>query len=394
MTIRNKRMALVCAGLALCNGLVAASVQAQGVSFEDARNFAVGRLPISVAEGDFNGDGVPDLVVSNYLTGNVSVLLGNGDGSFQDARSFDAGLNPYSMAVGDFNGDGVPDLAVVNYRTDHVSVLLGNGDGSFQAAQSFGAAGIPGSVAVGDFNGDGRLDLVTTNFVTRDVSVFLGNGDGSFQVRGYFGAGSGPSSVAVGDFNGDGVPDLAVANAGSSPYFRDGSISILLGTGDGGFTGGQTMAAGDGPLAIAIADFNGDGTSDLVIANNGYFVDDGMGGYIFVAGTTSRLFLGNGSGTFRSGVVVGVGAAPFPVAVGDFNGDGALDLAVANQTDNNVSVVLGNGDGSFQEARSFGVGLNPFSVAVGDFNGDGLPDLAVANNGSNNVSVLINNTRP
>ena len=296
MTIRNKRMALVCAGLALCNGLVAASVQAQGVSFEDARNFAVGRLPISVAEGDFNGDGVPDLVVSNYLTGNASVLLGNGDGSFQDARSFDAGLNPYSMAVGDFNGDG--------------------------------------------------------------------------------------------------VPDLAVANAGSSPYFRDGSISILLGTGDGGFTGGQTMAAGDGPLAIAIADFNGDGTSDLVIANNGYFVDDGMGGYIFVAGTTSRLFLGNGDGTFRSGVVVGVGAAPYPVAVGDFNGDGALDLAVANQTDNNVSVLLGNGDGSFQQARSFGVGLNPYSVAVGDFNGDGLPDLAVANNGSNNVSVLINNTRP
>src|SRR5260370_19198132 len=94
MTIRNKRMALVCAGLALCNVLVAASVQAQGVSFEDARNLAVGRLPISVVVGDFNGDGVPDLAVSNYFTGNVSMLLVNGDGRFQEARAFDEGLNP------------------------------------------------------------------------------------------------------------------------------------------------------------------------------------------------------------------------------------------------------------------------------------------------------------
>jgi hypothetical protein len=245
---------------------------------------------------------------------------------------------------------------------------------------------------VGDFNGDGLQDLAVANSGSNSVSVLLGNGDGTFQEPRNFAVGSNPSSVAVGDFNGDGVQDLALANAGSSPYYRNGSISILLGTGSGDFTAAQTMAAGDTPASIAIADFNGDGTSDLVIVNSGYWEEDGSGGYDFVAGTTSRLLLGSGDGTFRSGVVVGVGLAPRFVAVGDFNGDGLPDLAVANEYSNNVSVLLGYGDGTFQTARNFGVERRPYSVAVGDFNGDGLQDLAVANSGSNSVSVLINNT--
>jgi hypothetical protein len=197
--------------------------------------------------------------------------------------------------------------------------------------------------------------------------------------------------VAVGDFNGDGVEDLAVANGGSPPYYSDGSISVMLSTGDGSFTAVETIAAGDTPASIAIADFNGDGISDLVIVNNGHWVDDGEGGLFFVPGTSSRVFLGAGDGRFQSGAVLGVGSAPISVAVGDFDGDGVEDLAVANYYSNNVSVLLGNGDGSFQAARNFGAGNFPRSVAVGDFNGDGLQDLAVANVNSNNVSVLLGN---
>src|SRR5712692_9857149 len=126
MAIQNKRMALVCAGLAACNVLVAAAAQAQGVSFIARRDFDAGTNPYSVVVGDFNGDGVQDLAVVNINSASVSVLLGNGDGSFQGARNFGVGSGPLSVAVGDFNGDGVQDLAVANTSPANVSVLLGN----------------------------------------------------------------------------------------------------------------------------------------------------------------------------------------------------------------------------------------------------------------------------
>jgi hypothetical protein len=152
----------------------------------------------------------------------VSVLLGNGDGTFQAARNFAAGNRPWSVAVGDFNGDGIPDLAVANSYSNNVSVLLGNGDGTFQAARNFAAGSFPLSVAVGDLNGDGTLDLAVANSGGNNVSVLLGNGDGTFQAARNYAVGNGPLSVAVGDFNGDGAPDLAVAN------FFSNDVSILL----------------------------------------------------------------------------------------------------------------------------------------------------------------------
>src|SRR5712692_8123290 len=179
MAIQKKRMTVVCAGLAACSVLVSAATQAQAVSFEEARNFEVGSRPLSVAVGDFNGDGVQDLVVSNRESNDVSVLLGNGDGSFQALRSFAAGSSPASVAVGDFNGDKVLDLVVANdLGSTTVSVLLGNGDGSFQAPQSFGDEDGATSVAVGDFNGDGVQDLAVANSWTNHVSVFWAMGMG------------------------------------------------------------------------------------------------------------------------------------------------------------------------------------------------------------------------
>jgi hypothetical protein len=233
-------------------------------SFQAPHSFAAGSSSRALVVGDFNGDGIPDLAVTNDLNpdGRVSVLLGNGDGSFQDARSFAAGIWPRSVAVGDFNGDGRLDLVVANFTTANVSVLLGNGDGTFQDAVNFAAGSSPLSVAVGDFNGDGTPDLAVANNGSNDVSVLLGNGDGTFQAAHNFAAETNPFSVAVGDFNGDGLPDLAVAGYGG--------VRVLQGNGDGTFrTSPVSYIAGDSPHSVAVGDLNGDGSADLAVANEG-----------------------------------------------------------------------------------------------------------------------------
>ena len=324
--------------------------------------FGAGTNPDSAAVGDFNGDGKMDLAVANEGSDNVSILLGNGDGTFQAAVNYGAGTDPDSVAVGDFRGDGKLDLVVANYYSNNVSVLLGNGDGTFQAAVNYGVSA-PTSVAVGDFNGDGKLDLAVAN-VFSEVSVLLGNGDGTFQAAVNYGAGAEPAWVAVGDFNGDGKLDLAVANVDSN------NVSILLGNGDGTFKAAVNYGVGTEPVSVAVGDFNGDGKLDLAVANYGSNVS---------------VLLGNGDSTFQAAVNYGAGAEPACVAVGDFNGDGKLDLAVANVATGNVSVLLGNGDGTFQAAVNYGAGIGE-SVAVGDFNGDGRLDLASP---SADVSVLL-----
>jgi hypothetical protein len=194
--------------------------------------------------------------------------------------------------------------------------------------------------------------------------------------------------VAVGDFNGDGVQDLAVAN-----YDSD-RVSVLLGNGDGSFQAAHDFGVWFpinpapvtfSPVSVAVGDFNGDGVQDLAVANAGEFGD-------WCVGSSVSVLLGYGGGRFQPAQGFGLDCYRISVAVGDFNGDGAEDLAVASSSAGTVSVLLGNGDGSFQAAQNFGASSHPFSVAVGDFNGDGKPDLAVVNGYSANVSVLINNT--
>ena len=280
-----------------------------------------------------------------------------------------AGTNPLSVAVGDFNLDGKPDLAVANVDSNNVTILLGNGIGGFTqpAGSPVGAGTGPLSVAVGDFNLDGKPDLAVAN-AGGGVTILLGNGTGGFtQPAGSpVGAGITPISVAVGDFNLDGKPDLAVANQGSN------NVTILLGNGMGGFTqpAGSPVGAGTTPRSVAVGDFNLDGKPDLAVANN--------------SSNNVTILLGNGSGGFTQpvGSPVAAGTTPVSVAVGDFNLDGKPDLAVANHVArDNVTILLGNGMGGFtQPAGSpVGAGTTPRSVAVGDFNLDGKPDLAVAN---------------
>src|SRR5437867_1595386 len=307
-------------------------------TFQPARTFATaGFNPEFAALGDVNGDGRQDLAVahSGSTPSTVSVLRGNGDGTFQAARVFATGEGSLSVAVGDFNGDGRPDLVAANYYSNDVSVLLGNGDGTFQPAQSFPTAGMnPVTVAVGDFNGDGRPDLAVTNganttsgAVPGNLAVLLGNGDGTFQAARTIDVGITPAFVAVRDVNGDGRPDLAVAN------FRSNDVSVLLGNGDGTFQAPRNFDTGTGPLSMAVGDVNSDGQADLAVDNFDFNIR---------GPNTVSVLLGNGDGTFREPVSFGAGVNPTSVAIGDLNGDGRPDLVVTNFNSDNVSVLINN----------------------------------------------------
>ena len=339
----------------------------------------------TAALGEFNRDGIQDLAVVLDQNRRISVLLGNGDGSFRWAFEFATGSlsTVASLAVGEFNRDGLQDLVIGSGGS--VAVFLGNGNGTFQPAVNFPAADNPAAIAVGYFNGDGFQDLAVVRRGASGISVLLGNGDGTFRAPLSFDTGvplpgvPRKRSIAVGDFNGDGSQDLVVTNAPAA------SISVLLGNGDGTFRAPLISNAGGIPVALAVGDFNNDRIKDLATANNS------------VPGIS--VLLGNGNGTFRMPSSIDVGSQPDAIAVGDFNSDGILDLAAGSD---NVSVLLGNGNGTFKPAVDFFVGGDSLSLAVGLLSGDGCSDIAVA--GSHEVlfgsraqnhklSVLINDTR-
>lgn len=288
------------------------------------------------------------------------------------------GGNPYGVTAADFNGDGKLDLAVANNTSNVVSILIGNGDGSFQPGVDYATGTNPFAVTTGDFNGDGVIDLAVANFNAAgpgSVSILLGNGDGTFQPHVDYPTGSASIGVTAADFNGDGKLDLAVTNLAFT-----GSLSILLGNGDGTFQTQVDYDAGIFPFSVVPGDLNGDGTLDLALAVSGTG-----------SGTTMSVLLGNGDGTFQSATTFQAGLEPFDVATADLNGDGKLDLAVTNGVSNTVSILLGNGDGTFQTHVDYATGAAPYAVTPGDFNGDGKLDLAVSNQQSNTVSILLGN---
>jgi hypothetical protein len=311
-------------------------------SFAERTNYATGSRPYSVAVADFNGDGRQDLVTANIYADNVSVLLGNGDGSFAAKMDYTTGAAPVSVTAADFNGDGNQDLATANSSGDSVSALLGNGDGTFATKTDYAIGLGVESVAAADLNGDGKQDLVTANWSASTVSVLLGNGDGTFTAKTNYPTDLRPNSVAVADFNGDGNQDLVTANS-TTPTTGNiiaDNVSVLLGNGDGSFAAKTDYTTGFGPESVVAADFNGDGNQDLVTAN-------------FSGGNVSVL-LGNGDGSFAAMAKYPTGGSPRSVATADFNDDGKQDLATANLVDASVSVLL-NAPGATETANADGL---------------------------------------
>jgi len=305
--------------------------------------------------------------------------------------SFQVGNGGQIAAGADFNGDGRPDLVAINRQTNSVSILLGQKDGTMLDSGTSYPVGVqPQAIAVADFNGDGKADLAVLNFVcppntnlcpAGSVSILLGKGDGTFQAHVDFATGPAPVAIVAGDFNGDGKPDLAVTNhVNPIDSGSPGTFSILLGNGDGTFQTHTDHAAGSGVGTLVATDFNKDGKLDLVISNAPTATNSAV-----------LLMLGNGDGSFQGPTALSISGAPVAFATGDFNGDGNADLAITTSA-SVVSVLLGNGNGSFQAQADYPVAPLPGNIIVADLNGDGSLDLIVAATGLSQegfISVLV-----
>ncbi|MBI3656246.1 MAG: VCBS repeat-containing protein [Acidobacteria bacterium] len=357
--------------------------------------FKVGPNPSAIAAADLDNDGNLDVLVTSVDSHEVWVLYGDGTGGLSygpitRVEAFPANSRPVSVAVGQINSDvdSRLDIATANFGTNSVSILLQTADGQF-AGRSFAVGANPNAIVLGDFDGDQKLDIATANYGSNNVTVLLGDGRGGVRATRTFSlpANAKPWQLAAADLNGDGKLDLVVVDSGID------KISVLLGDGrwstGGGFEPARDFSVQRSPHALAIADINGDGKLDVVVANT--------------LSNSITVLLGDGrwstpGGGFRqppSHYTVGPGGAePDAIVIRDFDGDAKLDVAVANFESNNVTVLKGNGAGGFTATSHFFAGLGLVAITSADLNGDNRQDLVMASSLSNTISILFNSSGP
>ena len=333
----------------------------------------VGGRVRSIAIADLNGDGGLDIVVSTEAVNKVSVLLAQRV-VVGPATDFATGDAPGSVALGDINDDQNLDLAVSNFVSDSVSVFLGNGVGGFGARTPVAVGNGPVGIRFADVSAEGNLDLIVPNQEGNTVSVLLGNGLGGFGPKTDYGTGFLPTNVAIADVSGDGKVDLAVSN------WAGDAVSILLGNGTGGFSPRTDFPAGtnSNPIDVKLARMNADAHLDLVTADYGT--------------STVSILPGDGSGSFGAGVHTTLDGRGFGLDVGDLNGDGLQDVAVAtNSSLTPIAVLIGDGLGGFADISTVFTNLSTTAVTITDMNHDTRPDLVVVNQGGPSVSLALGN---
>ncbi|MCA6388221.1 MAG: VCBS repeat-containing protein, partial [Cytophagales bacterium] len=360
------------------------------ISYAAKVDFTTGSFPYPVSIGDLDGDGKADLALANEGSNTVSVFRNTGSAgtiSYAAKVDFTTGSLPFSVSIGDLDGDGKADLAVANYSSNTVSVFRNTGSPgtiSYAAKVDFttGSGSGPNSVSIGDLDGDGKADLAVANYNSNTVSVIRNTGSAgtiSYAAKVDFTTGFAPYSVSIGDLDGDGKADLAVANGSGS------SVSVFRNTGSAGtisYAAKVDFTTGLFPYSVSIGDLDGDGKADLAIANQ--------------SSNTVSVFRNTGSAgtiSYAAKVDFATGSDPSSASIGDLDEDGKADLAVANASSNTVSVFRNTGSAgtiSYATKVDFATGISPLSVSIGDLDGDGKADLAVANKGSNTVSVFRN----
>ena len=322
----------------------------------------------SAAMGDFNGDGNEDLAVARWDGEILALLAGKGDGTFDSARMIPVTGLWRIMGSGDLDGDEYDDL-VFGGSGGVITVLRGKSDATFHAGilSPLGKRSIRRAF-LSDFNQDLRPDLVTFSDAN-DLMISLSNGDGAFAPGLVLQVGSDPDIALADDFNSDGRTDLITADVYSDV------LILYPGNGDGTFDAGRSIVSRQ-IIHVANADFDGNGTIDLLVTHAGPI----------------EMLLGNGDGTFQEPRLVAWHGpeTSHPNIAGDFDRDGLMDFAWGSftQGDEVINIVLGNGDGTFDRDALIPVGGRPLDLASGDFDGDGFDDLVTANENSNDVTLL------
>ncbi|MDQ7815215.1 MAG: FG-GAP-like repeat-containing protein [Patescibacteria group bacterium] len=351
--------------------------------FDSSASYPVDRLPAATEVADFNGDGRVDIATTNVGSATVSILLSSGYGTFSSAVSYAVNTDPYALVAADFDEDGDLDLAVSDGGARRVSYLEGDGDGTFQAAVDYAVGNSPRGLTYGDFDGDANLDLAVANMDDGTVSILLGGGDGTFAAAVDYASGLYPTDVATGDLDHDGVLDLAVVNSCSGCFvpYNGGNVRVMLGVGDGSFPAGTTYTA-KGSVAVVLKDLDSDGWLDVAIARR----------YGNSAGVLMNK--ADSTGDLLANVDYATGSNPSDVAVADLDGDGIKDLVVANSGSHTFAYLLGVGDGTFGSASTTATGVSPMSISAYDFNQDGKADVAVADGSDDDLRIFLESSAP